>query len=114
MSGLSPLGDILVLGLTRSSYRVYKTVFLLWGILRTPSRCSLWGSRSNSRSVRIVASSELVLLLNLLCMTLIECCDEYKLYTTLSEEFPCDVSLPLTDNLPLSQFPKSPRLPGPG
>ena len=22
-----------------------------------------------------------------------ECCDEYKLYTTLSEEFPCDVSL---------------------
>ena len=26
MSGLSPLGDILVLGLTRGSYRVYKTV----------------------------------------------------------------------------------------
>jgi len=46
VSGLSPLGDILVLELTRGSYRVYKPVFLLWGILQTPSRCSYSGCRS--------------------------------------------------------------------
>ena len=39
---------------------IYKPVFLLWGILRTPSKCSYSGCRSNSRSARFVASSELV------------------------------------------------------
>ena len=33
MSGLSPLGDILVLELTRGSYRVYKTVIGMCNVL---------------------------------------------------------------------------------
>jgi len=33
VSGLSPLGDILVLGLTRGSYRVYKTVIGMCGLV---------------------------------------------------------------------------------
>ena len=33
MSELSPLGDILVLGLTRDSYRVYKTVIGMCGLV---------------------------------------------------------------------------------
>ena len=32
MSELAPLGDILVLGLTRDSYRVYKTVIGMCGV----------------------------------------------------------------------------------
>ena len=33
MSGLAPLGDILVLGLTRGSYGVYKTVIGMCGLV---------------------------------------------------------------------------------
>ena len=66
MSELSPPGDILVLGLTRDSCRVYKTVIVMCGI-RTPSRCSYSGRRSGLADLlEFATASELSCLLNML------------------------------------------------
>ena len=67
MSELSPPGDVLVLGLTRDSCRVYKTVIVMFGILRTPSRCSYSGRRSGLADLlEFATASELSCLLNML------------------------------------------------
>jgi len=47
----------------------------------------LVGADRTCRSAKFVTASELLYLLNLLYNMLIECCDEYKTYTTLPEEF---------------------------
>jgi len=67
MSELAPLGDILVLGLTRDSCRVYKTVIVMFGILLRQSRCSLRGSRSDCcRSANSLRRLSILCLLKLL------------------------------------------------